>query len=30
MTSGVLKGTNQKAIEEVTSLAEEIVDLISV
>jgi chromosome partitioning protein len=30
MTSGILKSTDQKAIEEVTFLAEEIVDLISV
>lgn len=30
MTSGILKSADQKAIEEVTSLAEEIVDLISV
>jgi len=29
MTSGILKSLDQKAIEEVTSLAEEIVDLIS-
>jgi chromosome partitioning protein len=30
MTAGILKSTDQKAIEEVTFLAEEIVDLISV
>jgi chromosome partitioning protein len=30
MTSGILKSTDKKAIEEVTFLAEEIVDLISV
>ena len=30
MTSGILKSADQKAIEEVTLLAEEIVDLISV
>ena len=30
MTSGILKSTDQKAIAEVTALAEEIVDLISV
>lgn len=30
MTSGILKSTDQKAIEEVTFLAEEIVDLMSV
>lgn len=30
MTSGILKSTDKKAIDEVTSLAEEIVDLISI
>ncbi|MEZ2337310.1 MULTISPECIES: ParA family protein [unclassified Mucilaginibacter] len=30
MTSGILKSTDEKAIQEITALAEEIVDLISV